>query len=86
MILASGYNLFIAGQWSVMWFFLTYGMIGFFIVLFVGWKVYFRSTYVRPGNADVSIGGLKEEIDEYEACYVARPRGKVANAFGKIFQ
>lgn len=69
MLLAGGYDLFLKGGWSVMWFFLDYGMIGFFIVAFVGWKLVFRTTYIRPGTADLSLGGLKEEIDNYETIY-----------------
>ncbi|KAJ5785308.1 amino acid permease [Penicillium pulvis] len=69
MLLAGGYDLFLKGGWSVMWFFLDYGMIGFFIVAFVGWKLVFRTKYVRPGSADLSLGGLKEEIDSYETIH-----------------
>ncbi|KAJ5537270.1 amino acid permease [Penicillium frequentans] len=69
MLLAGGYDLFLKGGWSVMWFFLDYGMIGFFIVAFVGWKLVFRTKYVRPGTADLSLGGLKEEIDSYETIH-----------------
>ncbi|KAJ5672017.1 amino acid permease [Penicillium longicatenatum] len=69
MILAEGYDLFLEGGWSVMWFFLDYGMIGFFIVAFLGWKLVFRTKYVRPGTADLSLGGLKEEIDNYDTIY-----------------
>ncbi|KAK9414455.1 putative Amino acid permease [Seiridium unicorne] len=78
MLLAAGYDLFLDGGWDVMWFFLTYGMIGFFIVVFIAWKVFHRTSYVRPGSADVSLGGLKEEIDNYEALYVAREPSKVS--------
>ncbi|KAK6068046.1 general amino acid permease [Seiridium cupressi] len=78
MLLAAGYDLFLDGGWDVMWFFLTYGMIGFFIVVFIAWKVFHRTSYVRPGSADVSLGGLKEEIDDYEALYVAREPSKVS--------
>ncbi|KPI45838.1 General amino acid permease AGP2 [Cyphellophora attinorum] len=85
MLLASGYNLFLTGGWDLKWFFLTYSMIGFFVVLFIGWKLWFKTTYVRPGTADISIGGLKDEIDEYEALYMPRPRGKVLRLLGKVF-
>jgi yeast amino acid transporter len=85
MLLASGYNLFLTGGWDLKWFFLTYSMIGFFVVLFIGWKLWFKTTYVRPGTADISIGGLKDEIDEYEALYMPRPRGKALRVLGKVF-
>lgn len=86
MLLACGYNLFLAGGWDTMWFFLTYGMIGFFVVAFVFGKLYYKTTYVRPGTADISIDGLKEEIDAYEALLMPREKGKVSKILGKIFE
>ncbi|KAK8047823.1 hypothetical protein PG996_015887 [Apiospora saccharicola] len=82
MALAAGYDLFLDGGWDVMWFFLDYGMIGFFVVALVGWKTAFRTRYVRPGTADLSLGGLREEIDVYEALYVPRPQSKMDKAWG----
>ncbi|KAK8017419.1 hypothetical protein PG993_013745 [Apiospora rasikravindrae] len=77
MILAAGYDLFMDGGWDAMWFFLDYGMIGFFVLAFVFWKFAFKSTYIRPGTADLGIGGLRDEIDSYEAMYVPRPETKM---------
>jgi amino acid transporter len=37
----------------------------------------FKSTYVWPGTADLSLGGLKEEIDNYEAMFIPRESGRV---------
>ncbi|KAL6410731.1 General amino acid permease AGP2 [Ilyonectria robusta] len=85
MLLAGGYSLFLSGGWDVMWFFLDYGMIAFFVIMFVGWKVIFRTKYVRPGTADLSLGGLKEEIDNYEAIYAPRKTGKVDRVLNKLF-
>ncbi|KAI4740320.1 amino acid permease [Aureobasidium sp. EXF-12298] len=77
MLLAGGYDVFLKGRWSVMWFMLDYAMIGFFIVAYIFWKLVFKSKYVRPGTADLSLGGLKEEIDNYEAMFVPRKSGRV---------
>lgn len=66
MILASGYYLFLDGGWNIMWFFLTYAMIAFFSVAMVFWKIYKRSVYIKPGTADLQMGGIKKEIDLYE--------------------
>ncbi|KAH8672351.1 amino acid permease [Ilyonectria robusta] len=85
MLLAGGYSLFLSGGWDVMWFFLDYGMIAFFVIMFLGWKVMFRTKYVRPGTADLSLGGLKEEIDNYEAIYAPRETGKVDRVLNKLF-
>lgn len=86
MLLAGGYDLFLTGGWDVMWFFLDYGMIAFFIIAFVFWKLVFRSKYVRPGSADLSLGGMKEEIDNYEAAHIPRTPGKVDKVLNKIFE
>ena len=86
MILAGGYDLFLTGGWSVKWFFLDYGMIGFFIISFIFWKFFFKSKYVRPGTADLSLGGLKEEIDNYEALLPPREAGAVDKVLSCIFE
>lgn len=86
MILASGYYLFMEGGWDVMWFFLTYAMIGFFFVAAIFWKVVKRTKYVRPGTADLQLGGLKKEIDAYEAMYTPRESGKIGSLFNRIFE
>jgi amino acid transporter len=77
MLLAGGYDVFLKGGWSVKWFLLDYAMIAFFIAAYVFWKVVFKSTYVWPGTADLSLGGLKEEIDNYEAMFIPRKSGRV---------
>jgi amino acid transporter len=86
MLLAGGYDLFLKGGWSTMWFFLTYAMIGFFVLAFVFWKLVFRSSYVRPGTADLSLGGLREEIDDYESTFVPREHGRVGRVLNKVFE
>jgi amino acid transporter len=85
-LLAGGYSLFIKGGWDVKWFFLDYGMIGFFIVAFLSWKLLKKSKYVKPGTADLSLGGLKEEIDNYEALLVPREKTRVDKVLDKIFE
>ncbi|KAF4124730.1 hypothetical protein GMORB2_5396 [Geosmithia morbida] len=85
MLLAGGYTIFLDGNWSVQDFFLTYTMIGFFVVAFVGWKVIFKTEYVRPGTADLSLGGMREEIDAYEAMLVPEQSGRVGRVLRKIF-
>ncbi|KAI5197575.1 amino acid permease [Aureobasidium subglaciale] len=86
MLLAGGYDVFLKGRWSVMWFFLDYAMIGFFIIAFVSWKLVFKSTYVRPGTADLSLGGLREEIDAYEATFIPRKLGRAGRLLNKVFE
>jgi amino acid transporter len=86
VLLMAGYDLFLDGGWDVMWFFLDYGMIGFFILAFVFWKLVWRSKYIRPGTADLGLGGLKEQIDNYEAVHVTREPGRVGRIVNKVFE
>ncbi|KAI0485038.1 putative general amino acid permease [Xylariaceae sp. FL0804] len=81
-----GYDIFLAGGWSVKWLFLDYAMIGFFIVMFVAYKVVRRTRYVQPGTADLSLGGLKDEIDAYEAIYSTKERTQLSRWFNKMFE
>ncbi|KAI1341770.1 putative general amino acid permease [Xylariaceae sp. FL0016] len=85
MALVSGYDLFMTGGWSTKWFFLDYAMIGVFIVALVGWKLVFKTRYVRPGDADLSLGGLKEQIDHYEMNYIPKQHGRVGRIVNKMF-
>ncbi|KAH7024416.1 amino acid permease [Microdochium trichocladiopsis] len=82
MLFFSGYYLFTDGGWDVMWFFLNYGMIIFFVLAAGGWKLLKKSRYVKPGTADLSMGGLKEEIDTYEALLVPGQTSKVSKWLG----
>jgi amino acid transporter len=78
MMLVSGYYLFMTGGWDTRDFFLTYTMIGVFVLAVIVWKVVRRTTYIRPGTADLQVDGLKREIDEYEEQYIPRPKSKMA--------
>lgn len=86
MLLLQGYDLFVADEWSLEYFFLDYTMIGFFVICSVFWKVLKRTTYVRAGTADLNLGKTKEEIDVYEAMYVPRPETKVDAWFNRLFE
>lgn len=68
MLLLLGYDLFITGGWDITYFFLDYTFLGVFPLAVVLWKFLKRTTYVRPGHADLKVNGLVQEIDEYEQC------------------
>lgn len=58
MLLILGFDLFFPGQWDIttfffFFFFLDYVMIAFFILAFVAWKAIRRTTYIKPGTANV---------------------------------
>ncbi|TVY42493.1 General amino acid permease [Lachnellula occidentalis] len=86
MILASGYYLFLDGAWDIMYFFLTYAMLGFFFLAAIFWKVVKRTTYVKPGTADLELDGQKQEIDVYEAIYTPSESGKQGGFFNRMFE
>lgn len=82
MVLTAGWQLFMDGGWDTLSFFLNYGMIGFFILAFVGWKVVWKTTYVRPGRADITLRGAKQEIDAYEDLLEPREPSKISKWLG----
>ncbi|PYH96908.1 hypothetical protein BO71DRAFT_153804 [Aspergillus ellipticus CBS 707.79] len=86
MTLILGYNLFIDEQWDISSFFLDYTMIGFFVVAYVFWKVFRRTSYVWPGTADLQLGGLKKEIDDYEEMTPVPVRGRLSRFWNSLFE
>ena len=81
-----GYTVFINGQWDVTTFCTSYLMIPFFVVAFVFWKVFKRTHYVRPGEADLQLGGVKAQIDLYETLYELPKRGKISGWLNSWFE
>ncbi|KAJ5679164.1 hypothetical protein N7462_007408 [Penicillium macrosclerotiorum] len=81
-----GYTVFMDGHWDVTTFCTSYLMIGFFIVAFTVWKVFKRTRYIRPGYADLQLGGIKEQIDIYEALYEPRPRSRFSSWLNSWFE
>ncbi|RAH66747.1 general amino acid permease [Aspergillus aculeatinus CBS 121060] len=66
MVLVLGWEVFLDGRWSTETFVLDYAMIAVFVGLGAGWKVFRRTGWVRPERADLGVGGLRAEVDEYE--------------------
>lgn len=86
MALVLGYDVFIHGNWDTTSFFTNYIMVGFFPVAYLGWKFVRRTTYVRPGTADLQVGNAKRDIDLYEALYEPPKRGKVSGYLNSFFE
>ncbi|RJE22665.1 Amino acid permease [Aspergillus sclerotialis] len=86
MTLVLGYNVFINGQWDTTTFFTSYTMVGFFPAAFIFWKIVRRTKYVRPGTADLQLGGTKDDIDLYESLYEPPKRGKVLGYLNSFFE
>ncbi|RAH43188.1 general amino acid permease [Aspergillus brunneoviolaceus CBS 621.78] len=70
MVLVLGWEVFLDGRWSTETFVLDYAMIAVFVGLGAGWKVFRRTGWVRPERADLGVGGLRAEVDEYERARV----------------
>lgn len=86
MFLVLGYEVFLDGHWDITTFFTSYTMVGFFPVALVFWKLFKRTTYVRPGSADLQLGTTKDDIDRYEALYELPKRSKLSHFFNKWFE
>lgn len=86
MTFVLGYTVFIDGNWDTTTFVTSYMMVGFVPTCFVVWKVVKRTKYVRPGTADLTLGGLKDDIDVYESLYEPPKRGKISNFLNKWFE
>ncbi|GMG16290.1 unnamed protein product [[Candida] boidinii] len=61
MLWVQGYTVFLPGNWSIESFLFSYLMIFIDIALFIFWKVYKRTKFVRPEDADITTG-LREVI------------------------
>ncbi|KAJ8121255.1 hypothetical protein ONZ43_g2248 [Nemania bipapillata] len=66
-----GYTVFIPGRWSVADFFPPYTMAFVTILLYFGWKLYHRTKFVSPLEADLV--WEKPQIDAYEAAFTDPP-------------
>ncbi|QDS71934.1 hypothetical protein FKW77_000716 [Venturia effusa] len=65
-LLLLGYDLFFPGGWSLLYFFLDYSMLAAFPIAIILWKVVKKTKYVRPEDADLTLGNTKKEIDDYD--------------------
>ncbi|KAI0870130.1 histidine permease [Hypoxylon argillaceum] len=66
-----GYTVFIPGHWSVADFFPPYTMAFVTILLYFGWKIYHRTKFIGPLEADLV--WEKPQIDAYEAAFTEPP-------------
>ncbi len=65
IVFVQGYSVFLPGAWDVGTFFTYYTMILVCILLFAFWKVFKKTKFVRPEDADLV--WEKPAIDAYEA-------------------
>ncbi|DAA73722.1 TPA_exp: Uncharacterized protein A8136_4156 [Trichophyton benhamiae CBS 112371] len=79
MVFVGGYPVFLPGNWSLPTFLFSYTMIAVCPLIFLGWKWFKRTKFLKPEEVDL-IDGV-EEIEVYTRNYVATPPG---NLFEKI--
>ncbi|OAL66943.1 general amino acid permease [Trichophyton rubrum] len=79
MVFVGGYPVFLPGNWSLPTFLFSYTMIAVCPLIFLGWKWFKRTKFLKPEEVDL-IDGV-EEIEVYTRNYVPTPPG---NLFEKI--
>jgi amino acid transporter len=79
MTFVGGYPVFLAGHWDIPTFLFSYTMIAVFPILFVFWKLFRRTRFLKPEEVDLREG--LEEIEDYQRNYVPTPAGNMFNRF-----
>uniref|UniRef100_A0A8H7TVH0 Amino acid permease/ SLC12A domain-containing protein n=1 Tax=Bionectria ochroleuca TaxID=29856 RepID=A0A8H7TVH0_BIOOC len=84
MMFVQGYTVFLPGFWDVPNFLFSYTMVSVFPALYIGWKLFYKTTIHKPINVN-----LREDldvIDEYERKFVSQiPDGTFERALDKLF-
>ena len=83
VIMIRGYTVFLPGLWDIATFFTTYTMVGVAPVFFVAWKLFYRTQWVKPTEADLIWDAPL--IDAYEAMHFEKSVGfwtEMARMFG----
>lgn len=70
MVGCIGYTCFLPGQWSVDTFLYNYVMIFVSIGIFIFWKLFKRTKFIKPSEADLFTG--LDEIEDHEYQYYAK--------------
>lgn len=84
LTLTNGFYVFVPANWNVSDFLVAYITLPIFLVLYLGHKAWFRTSWaIRVGEIDVWSG--KEEADRAEEEYVIKePRNRVEKAWGWV--
>ncbi|KAL2430376.1 General amino acid permease AGP2 [Exophiala dermatitidis] len=84
MAFVGGYPVFLPGNWDVPTFLFSYTSVAVFPILFVGWKLYKKTKWLKPEQVDLRKD--LDDIEEYERTYVPRePRNAFVKYFDKLF-
>lgn len=68
-----GYAVFRNGAWSTKTFFGSYCILGVDAIIFVIWKIWHRTKFIKPN--DVDLVWERPTIDAYEATFIDPPVG-----------
>ena len=71
---------------AVKWFFLDYTLLAVFPLAAVMWKIVKKSKYVRIGTADLGLGGMVKEVDDYEDLVQPEPEGWIERLFSGVWE
>ncbi|KMP08479.1 amino-acid permease inda1 [Coccidioides immitis RMSCC 2394] len=84
MAVVGGYTVFLPGKWDVPTFLFSYTMIAVVPFLFIGWKVFKRTRFLKPTEVDLMQD--LDEIEEYTRNFVPQPpRNTVEKILDKMF-
>lgn len=68
------------------WFFIDYTLLAVFPLAALAWKLIARSKYVPIGTADLGLGGLVKEVDDYEDLVREEPENWVERMFSGMWE
>ncbi|KAK3390313.1 putative carnitine transport protein [Podospora didyma] len=71
MTFVGGYTVFLPGNWDIATFLFSYTMIFLCPVLFLGWKLAKKTTFIRA--QDINLLKNVDEIEEYQRTFVPTP-------------
>jgi amino acid transporter len=71
---------------DIKWFFIDYTLLGVFPLLGILVKLVKKTKYVKIGTADLGLGGLVKEVDDYEDLVVPEPEGWFDRLFSGLWE
>jgi amino acid transporter len=71
---------------DIKWFFIDYTLLGVFPLLGILVKLIKKTKYVKIGTADLGLGGLVKEVDDYEDLVVPEPEGWFDRLFSGLWE
>jgi amino acid transporter len=76
----------VISPFAIKWFFLDYTLLAVFPLAYVVWKFVKKTKYVRIGTADLGLGGLVQEVNDYEDLVQPEPQGWFERMFSGMWE